>query len=274
MGMIYGLIVIVALALIFPYLDWIMRGVIFIVLVVYLVFFSGFSGLIRPFFDDMSGWAVKDVNRSYSFRGTGVAISPNLLLTNYHVIDGCAALKVRTIDNKVYDVALKHSLKRETVPFLGGVAKDGHDVSLLQSMQPLAQYAILSDKMPVEGDRLISPDYDSEPGHFDVRKGKMLSHDTEKHRIRFSGMGRKGNSGSPVYNDKGYLVAIQWGGGGDFLSKQDNVAASWYVVKSWLEHLRVPLYKVASYDESIIETEWFKKSFAVGILCYQDDGLS
>lgn len=272
MGMIYGLMVIVVLALIFPYLDWIMRGIIFVVLAVYLIFFSGFSGFIRPFFDDMSGWGVKNAHRNYSFRGTGVAISPNLLLTNFHVIDGCDGIKVRTIDNHIYDVTLKRSLKRETVPFFGGVVEDGHDLSILHSRLPFPQYAILSDKMPVEGDSLVSPDYDSEPGQFTKRKGKMIRHEKERNRIYFSGMGRKGNSGSPVYNDKGYLVAVQWGGGGDLLGKQDNVAASWYVVKSWLEHLKVPLYKVASYEESIIETEWFKKSFAVGILCYQDDG--
>ncbi|MCH2037731.1 MAG: serine protease [Rickettsiales bacterium] len=265
MEILYALAIIVVLALIFPFMDWIMRGVIFALLAIYLIFFSGFSGYIRPFFDDMSGWSYSWGAQDYRFGGTGVAISPHFLLTNFHVIERCDNLAVRTVNNEIFHVDVASSLERTVLPIFSHPVKDGHDLSVLYSKKPLPHFALLDNEMPKKGDVLLSPDYDTEPGTFKRRKGKVLR--LENQRISFSGMGRKGNSGSPVYNEKGYLVGIQWGGGASMLGMNNNVAASFDVVKAWLEQLKIPIAKVESYDQEIVNSEWFEQSYAVGILC-------
>ena len=249
-----------------------LRALILVAFGVYIVFFSGISMFIRPYLTNMDEWAMKDNKKYYGFSGTGVFINENDVMTNEHVTSLCKGgdVYIRTQDN-VYSGRVVAEVERGNTGIFLGIGREqdeiGYDFSIITTNANNQNYAVVRRFHPTEGDIVISPDYTSKPGVFSKDKGKILEYSDF---IRFDGPGRKGNSGSPIYNDRGYLVGVHHSGGSSSFnpfSTNVNYGTSIYNVVETLQKNKIKYYIEPENAESLMGTDRFEKSFAVGILC-------
>jgi hypothetical protein len=220
-------------------------------IVIFVVFFSGVSVFIRPYFTNP---ACEKINgERYCFGGTGVFINSNNVITNDHVVKGCATKINIRFENKLFGEAKLVLMD------------DVEDIAIL-STEIKSKYFALFRKDPIKvGEKIIAPEYTKKNGFFKIRKGKVTSLDGDL--FLTSGPGRQGNSGSPVYDTKGHLVGTQHGGGNDIWKKNVAFNTNSNYIINWLHKNKIPAYQVSKKNIDLTKSERFKQSFAVSILC-------
>lgn len=143
--------------------------------------------------------ATFDVDNKPLLLGGGFFIQPNRLVTSIHVLKGASRATIRTYDGQSYSIA-------------GIVAlNEDNDIALLQTNAPENVYALsLAANVKSEGEAvtLVSA--------LDDFSWKVSSGVTSSlwyiqgagEYLRITAQVRHGNSGSPVVNDKGEVVAV------------------------------------------------------------------
>jgi len=211
----------------------------------------------------MAEWTIKKDGHHYYFVGTGAFINANDVLTNQHVVERCDKIGIRNkngfISGKVIGTVKRNG-------FMDNTKEIGDDIAIIRTSANTSDFAYIRRKNPNAGDLEVAPEYTNKAGEFSIRSGKLTD---VGHYIRFTGLGRKGNSGSPVYNKNGYLIGIQHSGGfkKSIFDKQENVGTNIYHVVEFLQKSKIPYFVEPKNAESIMDTDRFKKSFAVGIMC-------
>ena len=143
----------------------------------------------------------------------------------------------------------------------------GDDVAIIRTDADTPHFTFLRRKGVKVGDEIMSPEYTSDVGVFDVRRGTLTD---VGHYVKHTGLGRKGNSGSPIYDKNGYMLAIHHSGGYDGAtpySRNVNMGTHIYIVSEFLQANNIKYYIEPVDSRSIVDSENFKKSFAVGIMC-------
>lgn len=234
-----------------------------VVIVIFLIMFGGIGGFIKPYFTDMSEVQLTYEDKKYHFRGSGTFVNPNTVLTNEHVVKGCQNLAIADKDN-VYLGRLISVLPR-----------DKGDLAFIETPANRKRFAIISNDDVMNRDILIFPNYTSKAGTFDIAKGLVKNRGTRSSYIKdfhqdniiyLAPKGRKGNSGSPVYNKKGYLVAIHHSGLLEFF-KAEGLSTPISVIKKFAQDSNVTLYQLKTNDRDLTKEDNFKDNFAVNILC-------
>jgi S1-C subfamily serine protease len=140
-----------------------------------------------------------DVDNKPLLLGGGFFIQPNRLVTSIHILKGASRATIRTYDGQSYSIA-------------GIVAlNEDNDVALLQTNAPENVYALsLAANVKPEGEAvtLVSALDDSS---WKVSSGVTSSLwyiQGAGEYLRITAEVRHGNSGSPVVNDKGEVVAV------------------------------------------------------------------
>ncbi len=231
-----------------------------IVIVIFLVMFGGLGGFIKPYFTDMSRVGLEYNGSRYWARGTGTFVNQDVVLTNEHVVEGCKNLAVAD-KNNVYLGKLISTLERSK-----------GDLAFIKTSANRKKFAIISNEEPKYRDILIFPNYTSKAGIFDKAKGLNLKsykifNGNRIETIRsLSPKGRKGNSGSPLYNKKGYLVAVIHSGEINFFSSI-YISSPISIVKKFAQESNVDLYYLKDNERDLTKIDGFKDYFAVNILC-------
>jgi serine protease Do len=131
--------------------------------------------------------------------GGGFFVQPNRLVTSIHVLKGASRATIRTFDGQSYSIQ-------------GIVAlNEDNDLALLQTNAPTSVYSLsLAENVDSEGETvtLISA--------LDDTSWKVSSGVTNSlwyiqgagEYLRITAEVRHGNSGSPVVNDRGEVVAV------------------------------------------------------------------
>jgi len=220
----------------------------------YLILFSGWvGGAIRPYFNDLS----KISRNGYYFRGTGSFISPNIVMTNAHVVHACNK-KIAVGDNK------NNFFPSEVLAVL---PENKGDIAFLKTNAKREHFALFSYNSPQLNDIALFPNYTSKVGEFDLVKGKLV--DIKEREMRFlNPKGRKGNSGSPVFNNKGYLIGILWGASGIF--KTETVATNAKTILNFARQSNVTLYSIKDQSHNLVKNPDFLDEIVVTILCSRD----
>ena len=230
------------------------------VVTVFLVMFGGLGGFIKPYFTDTSKVSLTYNGSKYWARGTGSFINPNTVLTNEHVVRGCKNLAIAD-KNNIYLGRLISTLE-----------KSKGDLAFIRTPANRRKFAIISNDGPKSRDILIFPNYTSKAGVFDKAKGLRTQEnkvfrgvDVETIQV-LSPKGRKGNSGAPLYNKKGYLVGVIHSGDLDFFSAM-SIASPVSIVQQFAQTSGVNLYYLRDNSKDLTKIGDFKDNFAVNVLC-------
>ena len=223
-------------------------------ILLYLILFTGFVGsAVRPYFTNFS----KISQNGYYFGGTGSFVSSNIVMTNAHVVSHCKK-KLAVSDAK------KDFYKARVIAVL---PENKGDVAFLQTDAKRKKFALFSADLPKVGDIAIFPNYTENVGKFNIAQGKLI--EIKEREMRFlAPKGRQGNSGSPVFNKKGYLIGILWGGGG-FLTT-NTVVTNAKTILNFARESNVTLYSIKDQKRDLAENPEFFAETVVNILCSRD----
>jgi len=155
----------------------------------------------------------------YSFNGTGFAISSNLIVTNYHVIDGANAVSVQNADGKSFKVEVLYSEPQNDIAILKVVDTGFSSLATVpytfkRAGSELGEdvYTLgYSSDSPVVGEGYLS----SENG--------INSNDSVHYRVSIPM--NPGNSGGPLIDNKGNVIGI-------VNAKQTQIEGAHFAVKS------------------------------------------
>ena len=133
-------------------------------------------------------------------QGSGFFITPDRIVTNFHVISNASEIRIRTFAGKTF-----------TVQKIVGTDA-GSDLALLQ-MENACSNAItlqVEDESPAEGESIIllSNPQDS---HWKVthgRVGRIWQFESIGRRLQITARIFHGSSGSPVLNQQGHVIGI------------------------------------------------------------------
>jgi S1-C subfamily serine protease len=185
--------------------------------------------------------------------GTGSFVNPNVVMTNHHVISGCKKIIARD-RNKLY--------KAELIAYL---RKDGVDLAFIRTDASSKNFVLLSDQNPKIGDLAFYPNFTSYQGIFTKSQGKVIKNSGNE-LLLFSPQGRHGNSGSPIFNDKGYLIGLLWGASG-LVTTKEVIATSLTAIKRLAKENRVKLFSVNHQETNLLQEENFLEDHVVNVLC-------
>ena len=132
--------------------------------------------------------------------GSGAFISPTLVVTNYHVIEGGNRIEIiRNSDQKIFNGKVKK-------------IDDIHDVCIVEIINDsIEDYLIINDRYPKIGSDIIVAG--SPIGlNGTITKGNISNIQKEEpydyELLQISAPISPGNSGGPVVNDRGELIGI------------------------------------------------------------------
>lgn len=233
------------------------QRILIIILVIIYCSSLGFLGAyVKPYLTDLSSYTYSENKVTYYFHGTGSFVNPNIVMTNYHVVEGCKEVAVRDYE-KTY--------KGKVISFLK--ISEG-DIAFIETEANKKTFSLISLDEPKVGEIILYPDYTSKPGIFDTTKGKITS--VDEREIKFiSPKGRKGNSGSPIYNKNGYLIGILNAGEMNFFVSQYIGARVKLINQLANDKVKVNLYGVKEQKHNLTKMRNFYQNYAVGILCSQ-----
>lgn len=219
------------------------------IIILYLIFFSGFIGAsIKPYFTDHSKFRYQN----YNHYGTGSFISSSIVMTNAHVVHPCKSDKIVVRDKE-------HLYRAEVMAVL---PQGKGDIAFLLTAANKKNFVLFSADLPKIDDIVLFPNYTSTPGFFSKSKGKII--EISDREIRFEApKGRKGNSGSPVFNTKGQLIALFWGGGGFFSSY--SVATNAKAIAEFARQNKIPLFVVQNKNSNLIKDSF--EEDVVTVMC-------
>lgn len=235
----------------------------FLTIFVIYIIFGPLSGYIRPFFTNTDNWKITHLNKEYSFHGTGVFVNKNQVITNHHVVSGCNDVGVivkggRFIPGSDVNIIAKRnsSIFNEEI---------GLDIAIITTTTEYPYVSAISrDKVKIN-DHVFSPEYTSTSGYFSERKGIVTGLDNET--LTVEGNCRKGNSGSPVYDKKGYLIGITHSVAISFTDLPRYYSTNSTALEKILKSNNIQHYFANKDNKSIRDTNYFKNQFAVGIMC-------
>ncbi len=219
-----------------------------IVLISYLTLFTGaIGGYIRPYFvnfdDILSGG-------NHGRFGTGSFVGQDIVLTNRHVVNGCNKLTIKNKDDTFEGEILAIDKK--------------HDLAFVKVNTKKNFFALLSIENPKLGDILIIPGYTSKAGKFYTIRAKVIKK-TKDELEAASVRSRAGNSGSPVFNSKGYLVGVLWGGGG--LLTSFAVMETLEEILEFSKESKIDLFSTPKQDYDFTDDDDFLNKVSVHVLC-------
>lgn len=233
------------------------KAIIAIVAIIFIVLFGALGTFIKPYFTNTKEYNFQYGDDSYHLGGTGTFVNKSDVMTNAHVVDGCKKLAIRAND-RTYSGKIISILKRG----------EG-DIAFIRTNAKRKRYALISNKDLEINDLLIFPNYTSKPGKFSKAKAKvsdLFPQAKESSIIALSPKTRKGNSGSPLYNDKGYLIGNVHSSSLSLFSSH-LVASSLKRIKELAQRSGVELMSGKNENRDLTKMDYFFKDYGVGILC-------
>lgn len=213
-----------------------------------MILFSGFvGGAIKPYFSKF--WAAN--YQDYIVRGTASFVNSSVVMTNRHVVERCKK-KILVRDKEfLYGAEI-----------IAMIDKKRGDVAFLRTSAERKKFVLFNFDLPKRGDIISFPNYTSTPGKFTKAKGKIIEAN-HKDLSFVSSKSRQGNSGSPLFDSKGRIIGILWGGGGILTAYA--VGTSAQTILEFAKENKVELFALDKKDMKVQ-----KKSFdeeVVTVLC-------
>lgn len=238
------------------------------IFLIYLIFFSFLGASFKPLLTFTNDWGSEMNNKNYYLAGTGSFINGNMVITNEHVVNHCKSVAIVDMD-KSYAGKV--------------VAIDNVDDLAVIMVNVKRRYSSVLRMVPLKKEeKIYYPDYTSTKGEFYKKSGYVYKNNFDgmskkpDRTFSFKKIGgiRKGNSGSPVYDENGYLVGVL----NSFYSENifggtlETVAANAKVIKEFLDKSKIPylLAKEGDINKNLFELyPEYKDSYAVGVLCHE-----
>lgn len=225
--------------------------------IIAVVLFTGVGLIIKPFFTNFDQYANALKKEGYipTKYGTGSFINQNDVLTNHHVVNGCKELFIFA-KNKVYQGKVIAILKRE----------DG-DLAFIRTNANEKNFALFSQRAPKINDVVFLPNYTDNPGKFDKAQGKITNVAKGVQGLGFlAPKCRQGNSGSPLYDNKGFIIGVV-NSGSFFSLMQYSYAADLSIVSDFAARNNVPIFYARNTDLNLTKRDDFLDRFAVNVVC-------
>lgn len=213
---------------------------------------TGISTLYNIKDGDILGHSINKVYKyeegldNYSFGGTGFFINEHDVVTNSHVLYtyGCSAPKIITL-GKTYEarpIAATTKWGFFETWFIEPLGPDyGLDMAVLRTNANTNSYFHISSNAVKPGDKVITPNFvDDKSGDFVFEHGYV--EEVTEHTIISLIYNRDGNSGSPLFNEKGYLVGVSHSGGAENLVKRRSLSTHKDDLITFLKQQNIPYY--------------------------------
>lgn len=225
-----------------------------IIVASYVAMFTGIGGFVKPYFTDHSKYLDLEKNRMSFRHGTGSFVNPADVMTNAHVVKGCASLEVVAKSGR-YPAKIIAILER----------RNG-DIAFIRTEAKEKKFIILSRRDPKIGDIVLFPNYTSDPTNFDKARGKITLANRSGGLEFLAPHGRGGNSGSPIYNKKGYVVGILHSA---YISLKPIMAASdAKTIADFALKNKIRMFYIRNEDEDLTQHDGFFEDFAVTVICF------
>ena len=227
-----------------------------VVVAAYFIFFTGIGGLIKPYFTSSAQYSyLYDEGFGGVAHGTGSFVNHTDVMTNAHVAEHCSErLEIKT----------KHGTYQGRVI---AVLKRGEgDLAFIRTNAIESKFILLSAKKPQIGDIVLFPNYTANPTIFDKVKGKITKIGEGEDGLEFlAPKGRQGNSGSPIYNEKGYVVGIVHS---EYFSLQPiMIGTDLETIRNFAAQNGIAIFYSKNQEIDLTKQEDFYDNFAVNIIC-------
>ncbi len=222
------------------------RVVCLIAIIIAVLFTNLGAFIVRPYFTSHAKYD--------GGHGTGSFINSTDVITNAHVAGHCSrGIEVRA-KSGTYQGKLIAVLKRGQ-----------GDLAFVRTNANEKNFILLSNEKPKIGDIIFFPNYTEDPADFDKIKGKIIRLGKEEDGLEFvAPKGRAGNSGSPLYNKKGYVVGIVHSA--SFFSPTE-IGTDIDTVVSFALKNNIQMFYAKNQNIDLTKSSGFYDDFAVGVIC-------
>jgi len=204
--------------------------------------------------------AVFDEKTGVSYIHTkGVFINKSDILTTSAINNSCKSIRVLKNNNgkkQIFDTKILKTLdnSKGSITFLRSNAKNEF-FAIVASDDLVKDQEVLIAKSNKSLTKSVIEDYD--PGIYST---EFYSNDS-----------RPGNSGAPIYNRKGYIVGILWGGDSSNKSSSGGgnmtIATSLKAIKALANKNDIQLYSIKDDVPNLVSDESFYKNLGAKIFC-------
>jgi len=207
--------------------------------------------------------APKVIKRTILVSGIGSFINERDVITSYSAIRRCKKIKV-SVDDRFYDGVVLGSAKM----FKG-------NLTFIRTNANKKDFALIRQKKLAVGDDVIITQLSEDLKSFHEIPAKIGFVGNDKHDLEISSPRvKKGNSGSPIYNEKGYMIGILKGI--SFSNQEEDFvsATSIKTIKDFANKSGVNLVKTNYYAKDLTKNPNFYRDFGVGIACFKSEDMN
>ncbi|MBL6664295.1 MAG: serine protease [Rickettsiales bacterium] len=222
-----------------------------------LVFFLVLTAKLSHAFPPIQKRAVKNVTIS----GIGAYVNNYDILTSYSAVSGCKSLNILTSDGKIADAEL-----------LGALEISKGNLAFLRTNHKSAHYIVVGSFSLKKDDTVSILDLREDlKGYLSV-SGTVAFIGDDKHDIEFiSDDAKKGNSGSPLYNSKGYIIGVLKGIATSSSEGRYVTATSIKTIRDFAIKKRIRLSRAQFYGDNQTEKHQFYDNYGVNVSCFSKD---
>ena len=205
--------------------------------------------------------APKKVVRNITISGVGTYVNNYDVLTSYSAISGCKSINVLGENNEIKEAKL-----------LGSLDISKGNIAFLRTNNRNKQYIVVGSFSTSENDQVSITDLSEDLNSYVKIPGSIVFVGDDKHDIEFiSNEAKKGNSGSPLYNSKGYMIGVLKGISTSNIEGRRVTATSMKTIRNFAIKNRIRLSRPPYYGKDQTQAQDFYDNYGVNISCFSKD---
>jgi len=210
---------------------------------------------------ELSFAAPQKVTKNITISGIGTYVNNYDVLTSYSAIDGCKSINVLAPDNQIKDAKLLGALK---------VSKG--NIAFLRTNNRSKNYATIGSFSLEKDDKVTIADLSEDLKSYTKIPGSIAFVGDDKHDIEFiSSEAKKGNSGSPLYNEKGYIIGVLKGISTSSIEGRRVTGTSIKTIRNFAIKNRIRLSRPPFYGKNQTQRADFFDNYGVNVSCFSKD---
>lgn len=199
------------------------------------------------------------VVKKVTVSGIGIYVNNYDLLTSHSAISSCKSINILTPDNQIKDAKLLGSL---------GVSKG--NIAFVRTNHKSKNYVVVGNFSTQKNDKVSIVDLSDDLKTYNRNSGLISFVGDDKHDIEFtSNEARKGNSGSPLYNSKGYIIGVLKGISTSKVEGRRVTATSIKTIRDFAIKNRIRLSRPQFYGKNQTQKQDFYDHYGVNISCFK-----
>lgn len=212
-------------------------------------------------FAKLSFGAPQKTVKNVTISGIGAYVNNYDVLTSYSAINECNSVGVLTADNQIKDAKI-----------LNAVEVSKGNLAFLRTNHKSSKYIVVGSFELNKNDPISIMDLSEDLKSYTSTSGQVAFVGINKDDIEFlSSEAKKGNSGSPLYNSKGYIIGVLKGISTSTLEGRHVTATSIKTIRDFAIKQRIKLSRPQFYGTNQTEKNDFFDHYGVNVSCFSKD---